>query len=381
MKSLSFIFKAGLVGIIAAAVILLWLWPLTTQKSAETPATEPVPAGQDSAPQTALPSGPYSYAAAVERASPSVVTIYTTRIVQQSQNPSINPLLERFFGYSARPRTRKESGLGSGVVFTDNGYILTNYHVIHQAQDVRVLLKDGRDFAAEFVGADPETDLAILRINAQGLHKIPLGESEHLRVGDVVLAIGNPFGVGQTVTMGIISATGRDHLGLNTFENFIQTDAAINPGNSGGALVNAEGELIAVNTAIFSPSGGSLGIGFAIPVDMAKIVLDQIIRHGKVIRGWLGVEGRDVPAHLQKQLPVQGVVVAGIYQNGPADLAGLRPGDIILEINGTAISDTRIMLHLISDNKPGTELAIKYWRNNEFFDTKAKLIQRPTVQP
>jgi serine protease DegS len=381
MKSLSFIFKAGLVGIIAAAVILLWLWPLTAQKPAETPATEPVPTGQDTAQQTALPSGPYSYATAVERASPSVVTIYTTRIVQQTQNPSINPLLERFFGYSARPRTRKESGLGSGVVFTDNGYILTNYHVIQQAQDVRVLLKDGRDFAAEFVGADPETDLAILRINAQGLHKIPLGESEHLRVGDVVLAIGNPFGVGQTVTMGIISATGRDHLGLNTFENFIQTDAAINPGNSGGALVNAEGELIAVNTAIFSPSGGSLGIGFAIPVDMAKIVLDQIIRHGKVIRGWLGVEGRDVPAHLQKQLPVQGVVVAGIYQNGPADLAGLRPGDIILEINGTAISDTRIMLHLISDNKPGAELAIKYWRNNEFFDTKAKLIQRPTVQP
>jgi serine protease DegS len=379
MKSLSFIFKASIAGLFIAAIILLWMWPAGESDSPDQapllPST-PTLNDQPASPATDYGSGPYSYAGAVEQASPSVVNIYTSRTVRES----VNPLFERFFNLNTPQRSRKQTGLGSGVIFTDNGYIITNYHVVKSAEDIRVSLYDGRDFAAKFIGADPETDLAILHIEIQDLSAIRLGDSNKLRVGDVVLAIGNPFGVGQTVTMGIISATGRDHLGLNTFENFIQTDAAINPGNSGGALVNARGELIGINTAIFSQSGGSHGIGFAIPVDMAKTVLDQISRHGKVIRGWLGIEARDIPPGLQQQLPAPGVLVAGIFQNGPADRAGLQRGDVITEINRTATTNTRTLLSVITDNSPGTELSIKVWRNNQTVELKARLMERPPIQ-
>jgi serine protease DegS len=379
MKSLSFIFKASIAGLFIAAIILLWMWPAGESNNPDqAPLMPSTPAlnDQPASPATDYGSGPYSYAGAVDQASPSVVNIYTSRTVRES----VNPLFERFFNLNTPQRSRKQTGLGSGVIFTDNGYIITNYHVVKSAEDIRVSLYDGRDFAAKFIGADPETDLAILHIEIQDLSAIRLGDSNKLRVGDVVLAIGNPFGVGQTVTMGIISATGRDHLGLNTFENFIQTDAAINPGNSGGALVNARGELIGINTAIFSQSGGSHGIGFAIPVDMAKTVLDQISRYGKVIRGWLGIEARDIPPSLQQQLPAPGVLVAGIFQNGPADRAGLQRGDVITEINRTATTNTRILLSVITDNSPGTELTIKVWRNNQTVELKARLMERPPIQ-
>jgi serine protease DegS len=379
MKSLSFIFKASIAGFFIAAIILLWMWPEGENGSlGQAPILPSTPSlNEQPAPAAgAYGSGPFSYAGAVDQASPSVVNIYTSRTIRES----VNPLFERFFNMNTPQRSRKQTGLGSGVIFTANGYIITNYHVVKSAEDIRVSLYDGRDYPAKFIGADPETDLAILHIDIQDLSAIRLGDSNKLRVGDVVLAIGNPFGVGQTVTLGIVSATGRDHLGLNTFENFIQTDAAINPGNSGGALVNARGELVGINTAIFSQSGGSHGIGFAIPVDMAIAVLDQISRHGKVIRGWLGVEARDLPPSILQQLPVPGVLVAGIFQNGPADRAGLQRGDVITEINRTATTNTRILLSLISDKTPGTELVIKVWRNNQPLEIKAQLMERPPLQ-
>ncbi|HEX5055511.1 MAG TPA: trypsin-like peptidase domain-containing protein [Gammaproteobacteria bacterium] len=379
MKSLSFIFKASIAGFLIAGIILFWMWPhRSTRDLEQLPALPSTPSlnEEPAAPASAYGNGPFSYAAAVDQATPSVVNIYTSRTVRES----VNPLFERFFNLNAPQRSRKQTGLGSGVIFTDNGYIITNYHVVKSAEDIRVSLYDGRDFPARFIGADPETDIAILHIDMHDLNAIRLGDSNRLRVGDVVLAIGNPFGVGQTVTMGIVSATGRDHLGLNTFENFIQTDAAINPGNSGGALVNATGELVGINTAIFSQSGGSQGIGFAIPVDMAKTVLDQISRHGKVIRGWLGVEARDLPPSILQQLPAPGVLVAAIFQNGPADRAGLQRGDVITEINRTPTINTRTLLSVITDNSPGTELTIKVLRNNQPLELKARLMERPPLQ-
>jgi serine protease DegS len=379
MKSLSFILKASLAGFLLAAVILFAMWPRQDKRDLEQPPalpSTPYRSEQTSPPLTTQGSGPFSYAGAVDQATPSVVNIYTSRTVRES----VNPLFERFFSLNTPQRSRKQTGLGSGVIFTPNGHIITNYHVVKSAEDIRVSLYDGRDFPARFIGADPDTDLAILHIDTQDLSPIRLGDSNRLRVGDVVLAIGNPFGVGQTVTMGIVSATGRDHLGLNTFENFIQTDAAINPGNSGGALVNARGELVGINTAIFSQSGGSLGIGFAIPVDMAKTVLDQITRYGKVIRGWLGIEARDLPPSLLQQLPVPGVLVAGIFQNGPADRAGIQRGDVITEINRIATTNTRTLLSVITDNRPGTELTIKVLRNNQLLEIKARLMERPPLQ-
>jgi serine protease DegS len=387
VKTLSFFLKAGSLGLLAALIIVLLLMaknPGRQITADKTPPVAPIPAAPEIDPTPKLnfdtDSGPFSYAEAVAHAAPSVVNIYTRKTVKLRNNNPNAALLERFFGLPPQERSRVQSGLGSGVIFSELGYIVTNYHVVQGAEDIRISLLDGRDVPAEFIGADPETDLAILKINADQLDRIVLGESDSLRVGDVVLAIGNPFGVGQTVTMGIVSATGRDRLGLSTFENFIQTDAAINPGNSGGALINARGELIGINTAIFSQSGSSHGIGFAIPINMVRHVLSQMIQYGRVIRGWLGVEGRELPPQLQQKLNTHGVIIVGIYRDGPADKAGLINGDIITEINNTPIRDTRALQEIIANNKPGAELNIKVLRDEDYKTATAILAQRPQTR-
>jgi len=329
-------------------------------------------------------SGPVSYAAAVQAATPAVVNIHTSKTVSQRINPLFDdPLFRRFFGDIQTPSKRTENSLGSGVIVSKNGYLLTNNHVIADADEILVALKDGRNAQATVVGTDPESDLAVLSITMTDLPSIDLGQSENLQVGDVVLAVGNPFGVGQTVTLGIISATGRSHLGINTFEDFIQTDAAINPGNSGGALIDAHGNLVGINTAIFSRSGGSQGIGFAIPVDIAKLVLKQILQYGHVVRGWLGVEPQDISAQLAESFGLedtQGVIIAGVLREGPADRAGMRPGDIITEISGKPIRDSKQVLQIISQMEPGTDVNIEILRNGERNTLTAKVTQRPAPQ-
>ena len=332
-----------------------------------------------------LPSTPLdSYAPAVKNAAPAVVNIQTTKIITERKHPLANdPLFRQFFGDSiGEPRKRMESSLGSGVIVSPQGYILTNNHVVKAADEILVALKDGRNAKAKIVGTDPDTDLAVLHIDLKNLPAITLSRTNN-EVGDVVLAIGNPFGVGQTVTSGIISATGRNMLGINTFENFIQTDAAINPGNSGGALINSHGELIGINTAIFSKSGGSQGIGFAIPLSLARNVLTQIIEYGHVKRGWLGVAIQDMNAELASSYEmkkVYGVIINGIAKSGPADKAGIKPGNVITHINDIEVKDTHHLLNLVSQVLPGNKISIKGINQDGEFETTAKVIQRPTQE-
>jgi len=276
-----------------------------------------------------------SYREAAKRAMPAVVNIFTTKGTKEPRTPFMDdPLFRRFFGDQQEDR---QFSLGSGVVVSPEGYVLTNNHVIETADEIEVALADGRKAVAKVVGTDPETDLAVVKITLENLPAITLGHAEQAKVGDVVLAIGNPFGVGQTVTMGIISALGRSHLGINTFENFIQTDAAINPGNSGGALIDAEGNLLGINTAIYSRRGGSLGIGFAIPVATVKSVMESNISTGQVVRGWIGVEPQDITPELAESFGLtkkSGAIIAGVLKGGPADRAGIRPGDILVAVEG-----------------------------------------------
>jgi serine protease DegQ len=291
---------------------------------------------------------------AAKAASPAVVSISTSKQAPESPHAD-EPWFRFFFG---EPDSRQpQAGLGSGVIVSPQGYILTNNHVIEEAEEIEVQLSDGRTALASVIGADPETDLAILKIDLPDLPVIVLGQSEQLAVGDVVLAIGNPFGVGQTVTSGIVSALGRSELGINTFENFIQTDAAINPGNSGGALVDVNGHLMGINTAIYSRSGGSLGIGFAIPTSTARYVMEAIVRDGEVTRGWIGVEPRQLTPELAQFFGVnrsQGVIVTGVLQQGPAAQAGLRPGDIIVSINDQPVRDVSGLLATVASLAPGS---------------------------
>jgi serine protease DegS len=292
-----------------------------------------------------------------------------------------DPLFQRFFGDRFdQPRQRLETSLGSGVIISPEGYVLTNNHVIEGAEEILVGLHDGRSVNAAVVGSDPETDLAILRIELPELPSLVIGRSDELEVGDVVLAIGNPFGVGQTVTMGIVSATGRSQLGINTFEDFIQTDAAINPGNSGGALINARGELVGINTAIYSRTGGSQGIGFAIPMGIAKDVLTQIVEHGRVARGWLGVEIQDLTPELAESFghpDTAGALIAGVLRNGPAHKAGLEPGDILTEVDDQAITGVREALNSIARIRPGTRIRLNGTRQGEPFTLDAIVGERP----
>jgi serine protease DegQ len=306
-----------------------------------------------------------SYREAAQRAMPAVVNIYTTKATRQPKHPFMDdPLFRRFFG---EQQEEKQFSLGSGVIVSSKGFVLTNNHVIETADEIEVALADGRKAVAKVVGTDPETDLAVIKIGLPNLPAITLGRVEQTMVGDIVLAIGNPFGVGQTVTMGIVSALGRNHLGINTFENFIQTDAAINPGNSGGALIDANGNLLGINTAIYSRSGGSLGIGFAIPVTTVKTVMESIIATGRVVRGWIGVEPQDITPELADSFSLSkrsGAIIAGVLKGGPADRAGMRPGDILVEVEGKPIKDTTEMLNIIAQLTPGNKANITVLRQN-----------------
>jgi serine protease DegQ len=330
--------------------------------------------GPPDAPRSA---GSTSYADAVKGAAPAVVNVYTTKEVRRRGSPD-DPLYRYFFGDS-RGGDRVAS-LGSGVIASGNGYILTNNHVVQAADEIAVALADGRQLEARLVGADPESDLALLKIEARDLPVITFGRVDALKVGDVVLAIGNPFDVGQTVTMGIVSALGRTNLGINTFENFIQTDAAINQGNSGGALVDASGNLVGINTAIFSRTGGSIGIGFAIPADLALQVMDQLIKTGKVVRGYFGVEPEDLTPELAEVLKLprsEGVVLRGVQRASPAGKAGLEPGDVMLTINGQPVTNSRAMLNQISQLPPGSPAKVRILRGGRELDLQVAVGERP----
>jgi serine protease DegQ len=326
-----------------------------------------------------------TYRDASKKAMPAVVNVFTSKEVRVPRHPLLDdPLFRHFFG-DRLDEKRRSTSLGSGVIVSPQGYILTNYHVVNAADEIEVLLADGRKTSPRVIGTDPETDLAVLKVDMKNLPVITFGRSEEASVGDVVLAIGNPFGVGQTVTMGIISALGRSHLGINTFENFIQTDAAINPGNSGGALVDVTGNLIGINSAIYSRTGGSLGIGFAIPTSVAKQVMEQIIKNGGVVRGWIGVEAQDLSKELAEsfKLPnISGALIAGVLKSGPADKAGVKPGDILLAVEGKPVTDSLTMLNLIAALPPGKSAAFTMMRNQTEVQLKITVGKRPrpTVQ-
>jgi Do/DeqQ family serine protease len=333
----------------------------------------------EAAPNASGTTMPGSYSPAAKLASPAVVSIATTQ-VNAPAHPFQNDPWFRFF-YGDREDEAPQQGLGSGVIVSPEGYILTNNHVIEGAAEIQVTLSDSRRAIAQLIGADPDTDLAILRIDLERLPVITLGNSDTAQVGDRVLAIGNPFGVGQTVTSGIVSALGRNQLGINTFENFIQTDAAINPGNSGGALVDVNGNLIGINTAIFSRSGGSMGIGFAIPVSTARQVLEGIVRDGQVVRGWVGIEPMELTAELIETfgLPKQseGVIVTGVLQNGPAANAGLRPGDLLLKVAGQPVRNVGELLTQIASLTPGKTAKLEVMRRNQTLALDVTPAQRP----
>ena len=324
----------------------------------------------------ALAGGSYRNAAA--RAMPAVVNIVTSKRPKRSKHPLMkDPFFKRFFGDEG---DEEDSSLGSGVIVSAEGYILTNNHVVEAADEIEVMLADGRKAAAKVVGTDPETDLAVIKIELEKLPVIVLGQAEQAQVGDVVLAIGNPFGVGQTVTMGIISALGRNNLHINHFENFIQTDAAINFGNSGGALVDTHGNLLGINSAIYSQSGGSVGIGFAIPMSTAKTVMEAIIKSGHVVRGWIGVETQDITPELARSfsLPRQnGAMIAGVVRNGPAYKGGVRPGDILLSVDDKPVSDTTGMLNQIAQLVPGEKAKMKVLRKSRETTLDVTVGKRP----
>ncbi len=325
--------------------------------------------------------GPSSYATAVERAAPAVVNVYTTTIVETRAHPMArDPFFRNFFNLPSEPRRKRmESSLGSGVIVSANGYILTNHHVIAGADDIVVELKDGRVSQASVVGTDLDTDIAVLKIELNNLPKLILTTSPG-RVGDLVFAIGNPFGVGQTVTMGILSATGRNQVGLANYEDFIQTDAAINPGNSGGALINVRGELIGINTAIFTRSGGSNGIGFAIPASIATDIMQELIDHGQVIRGWIGVETKLLTEDLARSFGVKkntGVLISGVYRRGPAANADILPGDILTHMNDQKISDGRAAMNQVAGFDPGAKIVVRLLRNGQPIERIVLVGQRP----
>lgn len=325
-----------------------------------------------------------TFADAARKSLPSVVNINTSKQVRLPQPPLMNdPFFRRYFGGDEDTRPQRVSNLGSGVIVSSDGYILTNHHVVEAADEIQVSLPDGRNLPAELVGTDPETDLAVLRVKQTGLDAITFAKPDSVQVGDVVLAIGNPFGVGQTVTMGIVSGLNRSHLGINTFENFIQTDAAINPGNSGGALVDAAGNLVGINTAIFSRSGGNLGIGFAIPVSLAKQVMQQIITHGGVTRGWVGIEVQDITPEIADSFNLhstEGALIAGVLRGGPADKAGIRPGDVLVKVNDQPVADSSSLLNLIAALPPGKQASLSLIRKEANMLIMVKVDKRPVMR-
>jgi serine protease DegQ len=327
-----------------------------------------------------------SYADAASKSRPSVVNIFTSKEIPARRNPFMDdPVFRRFFGdrFNTDNRPQRVSNLGSGVIVSADGYILTNHHVIEAADDIQVALPDGKTLPAKVVGTDPETDVAVLKVQHAALPAITFAKQDGLSVGDVVLAIGNPFGVGQTVTMGIVSALGRSHLGINTFENYVQTDAAINPGNSGGALVDGSGNLVGVNTAIFSRSGGSLGIGFAIPVSIVRQVMEQIIAHGGVTRGWVGIEVQEINPEIAESFGLKstdGALIAGVLRGGPADRAGIHPGDVLVAVNGKPVTDSVSLLNLIAGLAPGQTAQLRLIREQKELQAVATVEKRPAMR-
>jgi serine protease DegQ len=329
-------------------------------------------------------NSPGSYNLAAKRAMSSVVNISASRSSNNSNPLLSDPFFKRFFGEQAKPRSERPSSSGSGVIMSPQGHILTNNHVIQGAGAIEVALADGRQATAKVIGTDPDTDLAVLQIDLKDLPTITLGHSEEANVGDVVLAIGNPFGVGQTVTMGIISALGRNSVGINTYENFIQTDAAVNPGNSGGALVDANGNLLGINSAIYSQNGGSLGIGFAIPVSTIKMVMEAIITDGQVVRGYLGISPEDITEEMAESFNIKqtkGSIVAAVVRGGPADQAGVKPGDICIAIDGKPFLNSREMMNQIAQLKPNSKAKLKVVRQSNEIQLDIVVGKRPPFKP
>ena len=373
MKRLWLLFSQTATVLLAAYFVVATLKPAWLGKGGDTPATVSVLQAPPAA-SGAVPAG--SLRQAAQKASAAVVSINTSKTARRDPR-SEDPWFKFFFGEQGE---QSQNGLGSGVIVSASGYILTNNHVIEGADDIEVVLNDSRVAKAKLIGADPDSDLAVLKIELDRLPVIVLGSSDALQVGDQVLAIGNPFGVGQTVTSGIVSALGRNQLGINTFENFIQTDAAINPGNSGGALVDVNGNLAGINTAIYSRSGGNMGIGFAIPVSTARTVMDGIVKDGQVTRGWIGVEPNELSPELAETFGVkakQGVIITGVLQNGPAANAGLRPGDVITGVAGKSVGNVSELLGQVAALKPGTGSKFSVQRRDE----KLELDVTPGVRP
>lgn len=381
----TFFVKATAIGLIVAIGILI-LYPdlISTQSPDQSSTANTNGAQQNSNVQNVTVVAPtLSFASAVRLAAPAVVNIYSTKIVSNRKHPLLDDgLLDRLFENKANapPRQRLESSLGSGVIISGEGYVLTNNHVIQGADEILVALEDGRNTKAKLVGSDPESDLAVLKITLKDLPTIVLADSDQSSVGDIVLAIGNPFSIGQTVTMGIVSATGRNHLGINTFENFIQTDAAINPGNSGGALINAKGQLVGINSALYSKSGGYQGIGYAIPSNFTEEILTQIITYGHVVRGWIGIQLKDMTPELAASLDlpaVQGALVSGIYRNSPAHLFGVKQGDIITRIGSQPVKNSSEVLKIITTTKPGDTLSMAVVRDSLELLIDVAISERP----
>ena len=375
MKKLWLFFSQAVTVFVAAWFVIATLQPQWLAAPAPPPAVSAplvLPA-----PQVSAAAQPGSLAAAVRRAAPAVVSINTSRITRHPF--ADDPWFRLFFGQQG---SQPQSGLGSGVIMSSDGYVLTNNHVVQEADHIEAVLADGRRANARVIGADPESDLAVLKIDLPDLPVMTPSDSDRIEVGDRVLAIGNPFGVGQTVTSGIVSALGRDQLGINTFENFIQTDAAINPGNSGGALTDEQGRLLGINTAIYSRSGGSLGIGFAIPVNVARQALQDIVQNGRVVRGWIGVESTALTPDLAENLgaaSAQGVIITGVLNGGPAARAGMRPGDVVTRINGRPIRTVAELRAGITALRPGTAATFTALRQGQNVEMQLVPGLRPSV--
>ncbi|MDG9699154.1 S1C family serine protease [Ottowia cancrivicina] len=375
MKKLWLFFSQAVTVFVAAWFVIATLQPQWLAAPAPPPAVSAplvLPA-----PQVSAAAQPGSLAAAVRRAAPAVVSINTSRITRHPF--ADDPWFRLFFGQQG---SQSQSGLGSGVIMSADGYVLTNNHVVQEADHIEAVLADGRRANARVIGADPESDLAVLKIDLPDLPVMTPSDSDRIEVGDRVLAIGNPFGVGQTVTSGIVSALGRDQLGINTFENFIQTDAAINPGNSGGALTDEQGRLLGINTAIYSRSGGSLGIGFAIPVNVARQALQDIVQNGRVVRGWIGVESTALTPELAENLgaaSAQGVIITGVLNGGPAARAGMRPGDVVTRINGRPIRTVAELRSGITALRPGTAATFTALRQGQNVEMQLVPGLRPSV--
>jgi Do/DeqQ family serine protease len=369
--------RAAMLGVLVIAAGITAAFAQIEHRSA------PVP--QPVAIQTAKTGpAPGGYADVIEKATPAVVSISTAKMVKTSAGfPPMDPFFRRFFGEDPEgrtPRPHKESATGSGVIVTPDGYILTNNHVVDQATDIRVTLFDRREFKARLVGTDPKTDIAVIKIDASGLPVLAFADSSKVRVGDFSIAIGNPFGIGQTVTFGIVSATGRGNLGIEDYEDFIQTDAAINPGNSGGALVNTRGDLIGVNTAIISPGGGNNGVGFAIPANLARNVMEQLVAKGKVTRAYLGLRLQPLTPQLAAAFGLKdagGALVADVEPGGPAAQAGLRRGDVILKFNGEPMNDVAQLRIRAGGEQPGSTARLEIWRDGAATTSEVKLAEMP----